>query len=529
MNVNIDGLIEADSLGDGYSIKLIWAQAYPIIRSNKIGYNIYMSSDIAPTFPTDFFNHSPVFVSIDGSTSVVIVDLIPGQMYHFAVRAFEYNPLTFNPSVLPAAYSGLVTLPQSLLRINIGISDAIIPLVDVEQFPNNGTVKIGSELINYTSVDRPNNDLLLSNPSLQRGFNGTVPEPHRTDGYDGYVFWDPNVIFWPVENEEQNTRVFQCWNRFDIDHYAFTMVDGYRQRLKDILTTDLSGSDATNLNFPAYDFSGYHRTDPVLLLNGTCVGSYLGGQMFCADGYNGVGQMLRGLSAQDQNLQRQEVLLSTTGEPCVLIRRQRTGITCNCMLPYNEYPQNRCKLCYGTGFVVGWIEFFYNRRSDGRIMVRFDPAVDDLLATDSGLESDMKPTCWVSGDISVKDRDMLVRFEPDEVNEEFRYEILNVTRNRLLLAQSGVQQFAVQRVRKTDPIYQIPLFLDSSMFPRTITTSIDGNVGIPPHSHTLVVSEKILSISQINQITSIDAGHSHTVRGGIVNSENLHTHTIIFP
>lgn len=649
----LDGLQDANSNnGDGYSVLLKWSTGYPSFPGPnvKIGYNIYMSSDIAPTFPNEFFNQSPMFLSIDGSTSVVIEDLLPGQMYHFGVRAFEYNTNTFDPTKLPSAYNGLVVLPQSLLRSNISDTDTIIPLVSTEGFPSSGTVKIGGELIFYSGINSPLNNLIIpagssspatlvdqggghfytangsnvgsglinnltvvgigaktetwtikcvevlrdntntpipgtarfiaigslsgskingqdyvwiddgvvnSNTILSfsitelspfkegdffivkvagaspfvpngRGYNGTVPEVHQTDGYDGYVFWDPTVIFWPVEIEEKNTRVFQVWVRFDIDQYSWTVVDGYRQKTKDILTTDLSLSDQSNLNFPAFDFAGYHRTDPVLILNGTCVGSYIGGYQFCADGYSGVGQMIRGISVQDANLQRQEVLLSTTGEPCVLLQRRFTGITCSCMLPYNENPMNRCRFCFGGGVVVSYEQFFYNRRSDGRIMVRFDPAVDDLVATDSGLEPQMLPTCWTTGDVTVKDRFVLVRFQTDQESEEFRYEILNVTRNRLFLAQEGVQKFAVQRIRKTDPIYQIPVLLDSSSFPMTITTSIESSIGIPPHSHTIVIDEHITSITQINQLTSVAMGHNHEVRNGVVLTEDLgHMHSIV--
>lgn len=534
LNVNIDGLITADSLGDGYTINLKWATAYPNVIGNKIAYNIYMSdagtmnSAVAPVFPETFFNRSPAFVSVDGTTNVNIVDLIPGQMYHFAVRALEYDKLFFDLSTLPTTINNLRVYPQSLLAQNISTTSNFVPLLDAEQFPNTGTVKIGAELINYSSVDRTHNDLLLTNVSLQRGFNNSEITIHDTDGYDGYVFWDPNVLFWPVMNEEQNTRVFECWNRFDVDHFPFTIVDGYHQKTQDILTTDLSVSDAQNVGFPMYDFAGYHRTDPVMLLSGDCVGSYIGGYMFCADGYSGVGRQLRGISIEDQNNQRQEVLLSVDGERCVLVSRQWKGITCDCFLPYNEYPENRCTKCYGTGFVVGWQQYFNPRESDGKILVRFDPSVDDLIATDSGLESQLLPNCWTLTVPTIKDRDFLIRFDIDG-NEEFRYEILNVTRNKLLLGLEGAQKMAAQRIRKTDPIYQVRVFRDTSMFPSDLSTSIGSAPGaFAPHSHTIRISEKITSAAQVNEITSISQGHSHTVVNGVVQSEGLgHTHTII--
>lgn len=528
LNVNIDGLIVCEAIGDGYGIKLSWSKAYQSVKNNKILYNIYIGIGPAPAFTSDFFNYSPAFVSIDKSTSATILDLSPGQMYWFSVRAAEYNPSIFNPASLPIAYNNLRVYPQSLLSSNISAISSLIPLVDATGFPTTGTVKIGGELINYSSISI--NNLVLTNASLQRGYNGSISSMHNTDGYDGYVFWDPNAIFWPVEDEEQNTRVFECWNRFDVDNFPYTVQDGYRQTVKDILTTDLTVSDAANINFPAYDFSGYHRTDPVLLYSGVCVGSYIGGQVGCVDGYSGVGMQLRGLNIQDVNQQRQEVLLSLTGEPVVLVRRRWTGVTCQCMLPYNEYPEARCQKCLGTGIIVGWTQFFDPRRSDGRIMVRVDPTVDDLVPTDSGLESQMSPTCWTGGWVSLKDRDFIVRFDQNG-NEEFRYEILNVTRNKMLFGLTGVEKFAAQRIRKTDSIYQVPIFPDSSKMPRIIMTSFNASAGFPSHQHSIVISENITSINQINEITSVAQGHSHIVENGVIldlppGKTIGHTHTI---
>jgi hypothetical protein len=160
-------------------------------------------------------------------------------------------------------------------------------------------------------------------------------------------------------------------------------------------------------------------------------------------------------------------------------------------------------------------------------MVRFDPTVDDLIATDSGLESQLNPNCWTLAVPTVKDRDFIVRFD-QAGNEEFRYEILNVTRNKLLLEDMGAQKFAVQRVRKTDAIYQVKVFRDTSSFPSKIYTSIASSIGIPPHTHEITISEKIVSIFQINQVTGVSAGHSHIIENGVVLDADLgHNHTII--
>lgn len=538
INPSVVGLLHADSTGDGYSIRLKWAHAFPNDPKNSIAYNIYLSQNPRPAFDSQFFTENfPSFISTSGATNVVLQDLTPG-MYFFGVRAFEYYKPAFDFSTLPAAYNGLVTLPQTLLTQDISATDGYIQVIDTEGFPTtNGTMRIGGELINYSFIDSFDNTFVLLDPSTQRGYNGSLPAIHDTDGYDGYYFWNPAVIYWPIEFEEQNNHVYEAWSRFDINHYPYNDVDGYHQRVRDILTTPLDASDALDNGFPEYDFSGYHRTDPTLLLNGTCVGSYLFGRVGCADGYLGVGQMVTGPGFNDQNLQRQEVLLSLTGEPCCLIKRRWTGVTCSCFLPYNEYPEARCPTCAGTGFVIGYDQFFYDRRSDGRVMVRFDPSVDDLKPVDSGLESTFNPNSWLSGDVTVKSRDIIVRFDVTGVNEEFRYEIINVTRNKTLFSESGVEKFSLNRIRKTDPIYQIPIFRDTSLFPFSILTGIAGSRGFPNHQHSIRLSEKITDVSQINQITSTVLGHSHLIRNGVMDENEFgvdpphnwigHKHTII--
>jgi hypothetical protein len=164
-------------------------------------------------------------------------------------------------------------------------------------------------------------------------------------------------------------------------------------------------------------------------------------------------------------------------------------------------------------------------------MVRFDPAVDDLLPTDSGLESDFKPTSWTLAVPTIKDRDILVRFDEND-NEEFRYEVLNVTRNKLLLNQTGVQKFALQRIRKTDIIYQIKVFHNTSLYPQTYQTSISSSNGIPSHSHSFILNEN--PITMASQLTGKSAGHNHVIflnnKTGMmeVSIELGHTHELDF-
>lgn len=516
------GLDHVASLGDGYTISVKWFQAYPDNNYKKIAYHIYYS-----TIKENVFTEGVKYVSVDDALQANIIDLVPGQEYFFSVRPVEYDPNLLDlVNILPIAYDNLRVYPYSLLREDISENDLIIPLVDVEGFPSNGIVKIGVELIQYLSVDQYNKNLILTNTS-QRGFNNTSARFHNIDGFDGVRTWSPIVTFFTPGEETGFDRIFVCQSRFEFPNYQMTIPDGYHQVTKDLLSTDLSISDEFNTGFPSYDYAGYHRTDPVQLLNGMCVGSYIGGEMGCIDGYGNV-NMLRGLSLQDHNNQRQEFLLNVTGKPAVLVKRVRTGITCACYRPSSEYPDNRCPICLGTKFVIGYEQYFNPRRSDGRILVRPGPAEDNLKMTEAGLESEFSTELWTLTVPTIKNRDIIVLFDMDG-NEEFRYEVMSVTRNNTIVSLQGGQKLRVQRIRKYDPAYQIRIFTDTSMFPSKLSTTIGMATNIPPHTHEIVINEKIVSVSQINQMTAVMQGHNHEIVNGQVMPVLGHTHNIILP
>lgn len=636
------------SQGDGYSITVTWFQAEHSIPTSKIAYHIYFS-----TVKEDVFTEGPKFVSIDGSLEATIQDLVPGQLYFFAIRPVEYDPVLFDlENTLPIAYENLRVYPQSILREDISKTDLIIPLMDVDGFPSTGIIKIGEELIQYLAVDQINKNLIVAGgvapqnaklidqgggnyytagssnigqgtinnlnlidsnaitqtwtirsvfvekdtsgdpitgtakfisigsissttlnqygdpfiwvddsnivsngilsfsitdgtPFLRqgdefiikvagatkgytgRGYANTTPNIHTVSGYDGYNNYSPIVSLYTIGESRMFDRIFQCQSRFEYPNYPFTMVDGYHQVLKDLLNTDLTGADASNVNFPSYDYSGYHRTDPVQLLTGVCVGSYIGGEMGCIDGYGNV-NITRGLSLQDQNTQRQDVLLSLTGRPAVLLRKVKTGITCACYLTSSEYPDDRCPKCYGTKFVFGYEQYFNPRRSDGRILVRVGPTDEKTIMQDAGMESDFPLTLWTLAVPTVYARDVIILFDQDN-NEEFRYEITSVTRNNTIVGLEGGQLFRVARIRKYDPAYQIRAFRDTSDFPSTLITGIGFVPGIPPHTHEIRRNEK--DPSTWSQTTQLSQGHNHPVyyqNGELVVMEALgHTHKII--
>ena len=104
-----------------------------------------------------------------------------------------------------------------------------------------------------------------------------------------------------------------------------------------------------------------------------------------------------------------------------------------------------------------------------------------------------------------------------------------MTRNNTITSLQGGQKLRVQRIRKTDPAYQIGIFRDTSNFPSKLNTSIGMTTNIAPHTHEIVINEGTLSISQINQTTAIMQGHNHPIINGVVIAALGHTHTVILP
>jgi hypothetical protein len=651
------GTTRVASVGDGNTINISWFQAYPDVSTNSIAYHIYYGTKSEILIPgteyPDIFSEGVKLVVIDGSLEANVIGLDPGQDYWFCVRPVEYDPSIFNLSNLPISHDNVRFYPSSLLRQNMTATDLIVPLMDVEGFPNVGIVKVGIELIQYLAVDVVNNNLIVPNgtqpvgghlvlqsnnqfylpsannvgqgtinsltlvqglhneiwnircifvqrdgsnnpipgtakfeaigsitgppvdshgnffvwlvngpivsngylsfsitetgptfvpgdnftvqvagvvPGLNsgRGYDNTPITAHFINGSDGYNVWSPQVMVFTLTESRIYDNMYACTARFEYPNFPFTIVDGYRQVPVDYLKTDDSAADAANVVFPMYDFSGYHRTDPVQLLNGTCVGSYIGGENGCIDAYGNY-NIYRGFSLQDQNTQRQDVLLSVTGQPAVLIHRQQTGIPCSCYLSTSEYPDDRCPFCYGTKFVFGYDQYFNPRRSDGRILVRLGPTAENLKMQEAGFESTFPLDMWTLTVPTIYTRDVLVLFDQDN-NESFRYEVGDVVRNNTILGQDGGQHLKTFRIRKTDPAYQIRIFRDTSDFPQTLNTSLGSAPGaLPPHSHAVVVSEKVLSVSQINQTTGISQGHNHVIVNGVVQAILGHTHAILLP
>lgn len=516
------GLNLAKSLNDGYHIGLEWDRAYPSVLGNKIAYNIYYS-----TIRTDIIDEGIKYVSIDdGYYNIVLPDFVPGQTYYFIVRATEYDPTWYDLSLLESGPGSSKIYTESILLSDVSISDLTISVSDINSWPSFGVAQVGTELIRYSSKDVLNNNLIVA----ERGFLESNIRYHLTDGYDGYYFQDPTVKFFKGF-EDGNFRVQIETSTFFSPNAAFTFADGYATNT-DKVTVDYTDSDEDLEDFPEYDQVGWHRTDPRKITQGKCIGTYIGGEQWCADGYLGVGRQTRGIPLSEQALRREEMLLNTIGFPVVLVQRLWSGIRCPCVKMTNEQPEKRCSRCFGTGFVTGYQQYYNPRRSDRKIMVRTGPYPDNLKFHDAGLESESILDLWVLPVPSIKVKDFIIRYNKEGV-EEFRYEIIDVSRNVLFDEVLGVQKIRAQRVRKTSPIYAWKALPNAATMPTEISTSI-GLLAGPngtqiPHTHTIIINENITSINQINQTTSVAAGHNHIIKNGQVLEEFGHSHIIILP
>lgn len=523
---NRSGIKLVNSLGDGNNVEIFWHQAYPDNTSFNIAYNIYFSTE-----EENVFSEGPKFLSTNiNGLYTKIPGFNPGDTYYFAVKATESQSIWFNYNFLPDGDGYMIKMyPETLLAANISAQSTSIPITDIDLFPPMGVIQIGYEYIRYDSKDIPDGTLLVA----ERGFLNTNIRSHDVSGFDGYLQQSPIIRFF-AGLEDANTLINEEEVKFDYPNFPYTVADGYRVESQDLLTTDLSVNDTEQQNFPTYDFSGYHEgaADLAILLQGGCLNSYIGGEQGCADGY-GVGMQIRNISISDVNDQRQELLLSYTGEPVVLIKRLWNGIRCSCYESNKESAESRCPICFGTSWVTGYEQFFDPRRSDSKIMVRFGPYTDDVRQDDGGLESIGQMSCWTLTVPTIKDRDIIQRFNIDGT-PEFLYEVLSTERNKLLFGVSGNQKFTASRIRRTEAIYSWRKFNDTSTMPHTIQTAVGllkgAGTSFIPHTHSIVLNENILAISQINQTTSVSVGHSHEIYAGIVQPSPIdgHDHKIIF-
>jgi len=90
--------------------------------------------------------------------------------------------------------------------------------------------------------------------------------------------------------------------------------------------------------------------------------------------------------------------------------------------------------------------------------MRVQPYRNDVpLIQYRGISQTDEITIWAPSIPTIKKRDILIRYLPIDANElpseEFRYEVLNVERNRILFGDDGKQTLTVRKLDKTHEIY----------------------------------------------------------------------------
>lgn len=417
------GMKKVANVGDGNSLALIWNK--PISRSYKGDTFCLIYEN---EYRLEIFDSPPKYISSGEVTEAVISGLDSGKQYFYAMRGLEAFKDSIDISNMNEVYSGVFEIPASTEIISqANESDMVITVSSTEGYPSSGILLLNSsEVVRY--FEKTESSFLISPGG--RGLNGT--------SRGVYLAGDSVSLFF--ECQDKNSVIGSATPVFEDGYQSGREINGVG-----LVVTDYEDNDRKF--FQGFDFCGYHKPLPQQIFQGkNDCGSYLGGS------FNGH----RGMNLFDRMLNREEVLLDQVGEPVILLRRIWNGETCSCSNSRKVHPKIKsCKKCYGTGYVGGYEQFNYRRRSDGRIMVMFGDTQEDLkLTSQAHLEQDYKPSCWTLPAPAIRDRDLIVRFDFNN-DVEFIYEVLNITKDKLFYRHYTRQKLSLQRMDKTDIVYTI--------------------------------------------------------------------------
>jgi len=421
----VRGLERVANLGIGDSVLLKWHKPFSRSYKGSAFFAVYQSED-----RLGIFDSLPKYIANPGILNGNINGLRSGTLYAFAGRAFEVYAESFTTDGMNPLNSDFYVVPEpTTITSNIGTSDLVINVDSTDGYPEYGILLLNkTEVVRYISKI-PNAFILESG---FRGLSGTTPSI--------FVPGDSVEIFLSCQDKNSN-----------IITVIPTASDGYAidRQLNEIGTLVTDYSDEDRKFFQGFDFCGYHRALPQKTLQGIddCP-SYLGGE------FNG----FRGFNLFDRMVSREEVLLDQTGEPVILLKRIWDGITCSCANLRGQHPKLKsCNSCFGTTFSGGYDQFLYKRRIDGRVMVKFGDTVEDLkLSQQSHMQVEYEPSCWTLPAPAVRDRDLIVRF--DYTNDiEYIYEVLDVTKEKLVFRHFTRQRLRLKRLDKTDIVYTYPI------------------------------------------------------------------------
>lgn len=221
-----------------------------------------------------------------------------------------------------------------------------------------------------------------------------------------------------------------------------------RQDVKNIELVHGTPAEQECADVGVFEYTGYHRNTIESYLKGEGGGSPYSRQID-----KNTGELRScGLNFFERLVQREEVLLRSTGEPVALLRRKWSGELCPCFDKKRQRSEGRCQVCYGTGYVGGYVPFLNPREPDGRIYIRPNPNVEDMQNLEHGMWQDNEITGWTLPCPTLRDKDVIIRFDPHTGEESWRYVIQNVTRNSGLFNTFTAQIFSMKRVDKTHPM-----------------------------------------------------------------------------
>jgi len=474
----VSGVRLVEDLGIGTSIRLKWYDAKVPLGFSRVYYNIYQSTSLQTLFAS-----RPRGFSI-GSEAIVPY-LTPGKSYYYGVRAF-YQLSNLQVNEFNQLGSGFYAYPDAT-KIS-GVDGhfypgqlGALPVLTTEGFPSQGYLKIGSEILQYSSITETSfnvshRDLFsfgfvsdYANETLVVFFKGIEDGNSKfyrtTPSWDGAV----NIPQMPLPDG---------YNGIPSDGYngaAYNQdSDGYRNVLEDIITEDHSAFEAANEDFEQFPYCGFRTPNFVKLHSSEQCGTYQGGRrMQIIPGVNGGRPVpiAGGLNIFEAAQQRSEVILGLTGECFSLLTRKTTGKKCPRLSIRSEHPHARCGTCFGTTFLGGYDRFVNQRElrpgeinPNGFISMRVSPYANDLeLTADRGLAQIDTVEAWTIAVPIIKDRDILIRYVYDEqlsvYKEDYRYEVLNVTRSKLFFGKDGKQQVSMRKIDKTRDIYKYKVTL----------------------------------------------------------------------
>ncbi len=418
------GIERSKDIGDGKSVEISWPQIATRSHQSEGFALIYQN-----TKRLDTFSGLPTYLAAPDIRSALITNLTTGTTYSFGVRAMESYVGTLDLTGMELIDPDGVYLvpPASLITEQVFASDNNIYVDSVEGYPAKGFLFIGSEIIRYNSINVTGKAFIVSTSG--RGVSETTPGI--------YLPGDSIQLF--LQCTDTNTAIAMSTPMYS---------DGYEYdreiNNEGLVVTNNSDNDAL-FTIP-YDFCGYHRAMPEQTLNGIddC-GSYLGGE---SNGF-------RGMNLFDRLVANEEILLNSTGEPAVLLKRIWNGQTCSCLDGRRVHPKMvSCPSCYGTGYVGGYRQYVNPRRNDTLIMASFGDTTEDLkLGSHESLIQEVEPSAWTLPVPAIRDRDLIVRFDLTG-DMEFIYEVLNTTKEKAIFRLFTRQRLTIKRLDKTDPVYR---------------------------------------------------------------------------